>query len=134
VLPLPPLTPEEKKAYDKYAEQLRADCPVAYERGYVQQKLVQVINAVYGRDHGAILNQEQRKAVLTTGADRDHFIAHCEHLAKEVLEDCQQQVVHKSLDYTSVTACMKERLGKGAATRYVFQHCGGHSVDLPPGA
>lgn len=45
-LPLPPLTPEDKKTYDKYAEPLRADCPVAYERGYVQHRLVKISEAI----------------------------------------------------------------------------------------
>jgi hypothetical protein len=79
------------------------------------------------------MNDKQEKAVLATGSDRDHFIAHCEHVATDVLEDCQQSVVHKSLDYTSVTACMKEMMGKGAAARYLFQRCGNHSVDPTTG-
>jgi hypothetical protein len=130
-LPLPPLTAREKEVYEKYVELLQAVCPVVYARGYVRAALVGAINAVYWRDQGGVLNGKQEKAVLATGTDRDHFIAHCEHLAKGELEDCQQRVVHKSRGYTSVTACIEERYGDGeaAAERYVFQHCGSHSVD-----
>jgi hypothetical protein len=132
-LPLPPLTPEDKKTYDTYSEQLRARCPVAYERGYVRRGIVNAINAVYRRDQGVVMNDKQEKAVLATGADRDHFIAHCQHRAAEVLEDCREYVVHKWLEYTSVTACMEERLGEHAVGRYLFQHCGEHSVHLANG-